>query len=47
MLHGRVDVRHLGMADEALLKGLVEKHARYTGSRIAEKILEELRSRLS
>ncbi len=39
--HGRVDVRHLGMADEALLKGLVEKHASYTGSRVAEKILED------
>ena len=38
--HGKVDVRHLGMADEALLKSLIEKHARYTGSKQAERILE-------
>ena len=37
---GKVDVRHLGMADEALLKGLIEKHARYTGSRQARRILD-------
>jgi glutamate synthase (NADPH) large chain len=29
--HGKVDVRHLGMADEVLLKGLIEKHAKFTG----------------
>jgi len=39
--HGKVDVRHLGMADEALLKGLVEKHAKYTGSLQARRILED------
>ena len=39
--HGQVDVRHLGMADEDLLKGLVEKHARYTGSLQARRILED------
>ncbi len=39
--HGKVDVRHLGMADEALLKGLVEKHAKYTGSQQARRILED------
>ena len=39
--HGRVDVRHLGMADEALLKQLVENHARYTGSERAKAILAD------
>ncbi len=39
--HGKVAVRHLGMADEALLKSLVEKHAKYTGSQQARKILED------
>ncbi len=39
--HGKVDVRHLGMVDEALLKGLVEKHAKYTGSLQARRILED------
>ncbi|TVT72940.1 MAG: glutamate synthase subunit alpha [Denitromonas halophila] len=38
--HGRVDVRHLGLADEAILKGLIEKHAQYTGSVTAKRILE-------
>ncbi|TVO57595.1 glutamate synthase-related protein [Denitromonas halophila] len=38
--HGRVDVRHLGLADEAILKGLIEKHAQYTGSTTAKRILE-------
>ncbi|WP_323001146.1 glutamate synthase-related protein [Denitromonas sp.] len=38
--HGRVDVRHLGLADEAILKGLIEKHAQYTGSATAKQILE-------
>jgi len=37
--HGKVDVRHLGMADEALLKGLIENHARLTGSPQASRIL--------
>ena len=39
--HGKVDVRHLGMADEALLKGLVEKHAQLTGSSQSRKILDD------
>jgi glutamate synthase (NADPH/NADH) large chain len=26
--HGKVDVRHLGVIDEVLLKGLVDKHYR-------------------
>src|SRR5574343_358825 len=39
--HGRVDVRHLGMADEALLKMLVERHANYTGSERAKAILAD------
>ncbi len=38
---GKVDVRHLGMADEALLKGLIEKHAKYTGSLQARRILDD------
>ena len=36
---GKVDIRHLGLADEVLLKGLIEKHAQYTGSVQARKIL--------
>ena len=39
--HGKVDVLHLGMTDEVLLKGLVEKHAKYTGSQVARAILED------
>jgi len=39
--HGKVDVRHLGLADEALLKGLIEKHALYTGSLQARDILAD------
>ena len=39
--HGKVDVRHLGMADEALLKGLIEKHADQTGSPQARRILDD------
>ena len=36
---GRFDARHLGMSDEALLKGLIEKHAKLTGSPHAKRIL--------
>ncbi|MDA8107575.1 MAG: glutamate synthase-related protein [Betaproteobacteria bacterium] len=39
---------HLGEADEALLRALIERHARYTGSRRAQQILDrwsEYRSR--
>jgi glutamate synthase (NADPH/NADH) large chain len=39
--HGRVNVRHLGMIDEVLLKRLVERHAGYTGSAAARRILED------
>jgi glutamate synthase (NADPH/NADH) large chain len=39
--HGKVDIRHLGLADEVLLKSLVEKHALYTGSQQAKKILAD------
>ncbi|WP_319242980.1 glutamate synthase-related protein [uncultured Propionivibrio sp.] len=39
--HGKVDVRHLGLADEVLLKGLIEKHAKYTGSLRARGILDD------
>ncbi|MBT0962738.1 glutamate synthase-related protein [Denitromonas iodatirespirans] len=38
--HGRVDVRHLGQADEAILKDLIEKHAQFTGSVTAKRVLE-------
>ncbi len=38
---GKVDIRHLGMADEALLKGLITKHAKYTGSLQARRILDD------
>ncbi|WP_223115982.1 glutamate synthase-related protein [Oryzomicrobium terrae] len=37
--HGKVDIRHLAMADEALLKSLIEKHAAATGSSRAKEIL--------
>lgn len=39
--HGKVDVRHLGVADEVLLKGLIEKHAQFTGSQQARRILDD------
>jgi len=39
--HGKVDVHHLGMADEALLKGLIEQHAKHTGSLQARAILDD------
>jgi glutamate synthase domain-containing protein 3 len=34
------DLWHLGQCDETLLKGLIERHARYTGSSRAHEILE-------
>ena len=37
--HGKVDVRHLGRADDELLRSLIEKHAQYTGSERARHIL--------
>ncbi len=36
-------VWHLGLADEVILNRLIEKHARYTGSRFARNILEQWR----
>ena len=39
--HGKVDVRHLGVVDEVLLKGLVEKHHRHTGSLQARRLLDD------
>ena len=39
--HGKVDIRHLGLVDEVLLKGLVEKHAKLTGSLPAKRILND------
>ncbi len=38
--HGRVHFNHLGQADELVLRGLVEKHLRYTGSARAKDILD-------
>ncbi|GHU27583.1 glutamate synthase [Betaproteobacteria bacterium] len=37
----KADGRHLGLADEVLLKDLVERHAQYTGSAIARRVLED------
>ena len=34
------DIWHLHQSDEAILKGFIEKHARYTGSARARTILE-------
>ncbi|MDR2506812.1 MAG: glutamate synthase large subunit [Candidatus Accumulibacter sp.] len=39
-------VRHLGRIDETLLKELLEKHFRYTGSRQARKILDDWKNSL-
>ena len=39
--HGKVDVRHLGVVDEVLLKGLLEKHHRHTGSLQARRLLDD------
>ena len=38
--HGRVHFNHLNKADEAALRGKVEKHLRYTGSARAKQILD-------
>ena len=35
------EIWHLGRSDEAVLKGLIENHARYTGSAQAKKILAD------
>ena len=37
----KADIRHLGQIDEVLLKGLIEKHAKLTGSRQARRILDD------
>ncbi len=39
-VHGRVNFNHLNKADEAALRGKIEKHLRYTGSARARPILE-------
>ncbi|GAB4117998.1 MAG: glutamate synthase-related protein [Sideroxydans sp.] len=39
--HGRVHFNHLNKADEAVLRGKIEKHLRYTGSARARKILDD------
>jgi glutamate synthase (NADPH/NADH) large chain len=38
--HGRVNFNHLNKADEAALRGKIEKHLRYTGSARAKQILD-------
>jgi len=38
--HGRVHFNHLNKADEAALRGKIEKHLRYTGSPRARQILD-------
>ncbi len=38
--HGRVHFNHLNKADEAVLRGKIEKHLRYTGSARAKQILD-------
>jgi glutamate synthase (NADPH/NADH) large chain len=35
------DIWHFGLADEAVLRGLIENHARYTGSSLAREILQQ------
>ncbi len=44
--HGRVHLNHLGKADEAALRGKIEKHLRYTGSTRAKYILDNWASYL-
>ncbi|THF62973.1 glutamate synthase subunit alpha [Pseudothauera nasutitermitis] len=39
--HGHVKINHLSMGDEQILKGLIERHARFTGSPHARQILED------
>jgi glutamate synthase (NADPH/NADH) large chain len=38
--HGKVEVNHLGVADEALLKNLITKHHHHTGSERARMLLD-------
>jgi glutamate synthase (NADPH/NADH) large chain len=38
--HGRVEIDHLEMGDELILKGLIERHLRFTGSARAREILD-------
>jgi glutamate synthase (NADPH/NADH) large chain len=33
-------VQHLGQPDEAILRGLIEKHVAYTGSEYAQELLQ-------
>ncbi|HLP98063.1 MAG TPA: glutamate synthase large subunit [Sideroxyarcus sp.] len=44
--HGRVHFNHLNKADEAALRGKIEKHLRYTGSARAKQILDNWNSYL-
>ena len=45
-VHGRVHFNHLNKADEAALRGKIEKHYRYTGSARAKQILDNWSSYL-
>ena len=38
---GKGRKRHLGLSDEAIVKGLVEKHLRFTGSTVALAIMDD------
>ncbi len=44
--HGRVHFNHLNKADEAALRGKIEKHLRFTGSARAKQILDNWNSYL-
>ena len=38
---GKARLRHAGRTDEAMLRGLVERHLRYTGSTYALAVLDD------
>jgi glutamate synthase (NADPH) large chain len=42
--HGKVEIDHLSMGDEWILKGLIARHVRFTGSARARDILNEWES---
>jgi glutamate synthase (NADPH/NADH) large chain len=41
LVAGKARLRHAGTADEALLRGLIERHLRYTGSTHALAVLDD------
>jgi glutamate synthase (NADPH/NADH) large chain len=38
--HGKVQIDHVGGSDDAMLKGLIQRHLLYTGSERARRVLE-------